>query len=141
MTTTLPPALIAAYQATHYQVFIAGETITLRIGAISSRLFELHKQHDVTCSGFLTAWNPYSVNVSLGGNCDAQTSLLEKLGQLKLALLPGLGIDPAGSVPGEESVLALGLTSEEAISFGNQYQQNAVVWIGNDAVPELILLK
>lgn len=73
MLTTLSPASIAAYQATHYQVFVAGERIALRIGVASTRLHELYIQHDVTCSGFLTAWNSYSANVSPEANRDAQT--------------------------------------------------------------------
>jgi hypothetical protein len=37
--------------------------------------------------------------------------------------------------------LILGLDLEAARTLGNRMEQNAIVWIGADAVPELVLLK
>jgi len=37
--------------------------------------------------------------------------------------------------------LAPGLDLERTKSLGNEFAQNAVLWIGDDAVPQLILLR
>lgn len=63
---------------------------------------------------------------------------LESVGK---QVIPGFGVAEDGSAPGEESVLALNVSLDEAREIGNHYKQNAIVWIGEDAVPQLILLR
>ena len=57
------------------------------------------------------------------------------------AVLPGIGVAPPGHWPGEPSVLALGISRDTAARLGNEYRQNAIVWIGADRIPVLIFLQ
>lgn len=43
--------------------------------------------------------------------------------------------------PTERSYFALGLALEPAKEIGIQFGQDAIVWVGADAVPQLILLR
>jgi hypothetical protein len=129
-----------AYLATEYRV-LPPHAFTLRIGDRSDALLDLYRAGKVRESAFLTAWNPLSVTASEDQNHSAQALLVERLVSIGVAALPGLGIDPAFGHPGEESVLALGLPRDMAISIAQDFRQNALVWIGPDAIPELILLQ
>jgi hypothetical protein len=42
--------------------------------------------------------------------------------------------------PGEPSFLAFGLALEASKTLGKAYEQNAIIWCGADAVPNLVLL-
>ncbi len=61
-------------------------------------------------------------------------------------LAPGRVIEGAGAAPTsgrqeEESFFALGLDLDAARDLGTRYKQDAIVWVGEDAVPKLILLR
>ena len=51
------------------------------------------------------------------------------------------GICPETQYPGEKSFLVFGTELSLAKELGNQFHQNAILWINNDAIPQLILLK
>ena len=53
----------------------------------------------------------------------------------------GMGEHPSGQWPGEPSFLILGLPLDAAKQLGARHEQNAIVWCGTDAVPQLILLR
>lgn len=138
--SAIPQSLQDAYLATEYRV-LPPHAFTLRIGARSDALLDLYRAGETREAAFLTAWNPVSVAASDEQNRSAQALLVERLASIGVAALPGLGIDPASDYPGEESVLALGLPRELAIRIAQDFQQNALVWIGPNAIPELILLQ
>jgi hypothetical protein len=138
--TDISQALQDAYRATHYRV-LAPQAFTLRIGTKSDALLDLYQSSGAREAAFLTAWNPLSVTASAEQNRSAQALLVERLVSMGVAALPGLGINPASEHPGEESLLALGLPRDAAISLAQDFRQNALVWIGPDAIPELILLQ
>jgi hypothetical protein len=129
-----------AYLVTEYRV-LPPHAFTLRIGDRSDALLDLYRAGEAREAAFLTAWNPLSVTASEEQNRIAQALLAERLASIGVAALPGLGIDPASDYPGEESVLALGLPRDMAIRIAQDFNQNALVWIGPDAIPELILLQ
>jgi hypothetical protein len=56
-------------------------------------------------------------------------------------LVEGLGQHPINSWEGEESFLVLGISLAKASEVGRKYDQNAIVWIDTDAIPQLILLR
>jgi hypothetical protein len=74
-------------------------------------------------------------------NETAQAELERLLTRDGFIVWRGRGIDPSGDWPGEDSVLVLGISKDVSIDFGRQYRQNAIVWLGEDATPELVLLK
>jgi hypothetical protein len=58
-----------------------------------------------------------------------------------LAFLPGIRQHPENGWPDEESFLVFGLTLQAARTLGAHWLQNALIWTGSDALPQLILLR
>ena len=131
--------LIQAYKETHYTVQDV-EPFVLRIGVVSEALMACHKRHRVDCSAFITAWNPYSKQLSAQENEERHQALIAEIKGRSLSFLPGVGQHPSNNWLGEQSVLVLGLSLEAAKTLGRRFDQNAVVWTGGDGVPELVLL-
>ena len=140
MGSVINEKLLEAYRATHFNV-IGPPSFTLRVGEPSRQLSELYRAHEVTTAAFLTAWNPYSEETPQEENDRAQARLETEANSLAAAVLPGMGQDPSGKWPGEPSFLVLGISHDAAQLLGAQYCQNAIVWIGRDLVPELVLLR
>ena len=140
MISNVDPATIAAYAATHYVVNGIEPGFVLRAGQLSAELKALHQQTGVACSAFLTAWNPGSRRRANEINQAAQCELEATLRAAALPLFAGVGVDPNGNWPGEQSVLVLGIGRERAERLGRHYGQIAILWIGADAVPEVVLL-
>ncbi len=138
--TEIPHELILAYEATYFRV-LEPQEFTLRVGQRSAELQSLYVGIGVTCAGYLTAWNPFSKEVSELENKNAQQQLLRQLSLEGFPALNALGIDPSGDWPGEESVFVPGLSLDRAKLLGSKFGQNAIVWAGPDAVPQLVLLR
>jgi hypothetical protein len=56
-------------------------------------------------------------------------------------VLDAEGADPTGAWPPEPSFFALGINEETARLLGIRYRQDAVLWVGANAIPELLLLR
>jgi hypothetical protein len=138
--TKIPSDLIMAYETTDFRVLEPRE-FTLRVGQRSAELHELYVELGVTCAGYLTAWNPFSKEALELENEYAQRQLLRRLSLEGFPALNALGINPSGGWQGEDSVFVPGLDLERAISLGNEFGQNAIVWVGHDAIPQLVLLR
>jgi hypothetical protein len=138
--TTIDPGTVQAYLETHYQVFVP-TPLTLRIGAANAGLADLHRRQGVQASAFITACNPLGREVSKALNIERQQALAESLSALDLAFIDGVGQHPSGKWDGEASFLVFGLTLESSRALGERWEQNAIVWCGADAVPQLILLR
>jgi hypothetical protein len=139
-TIALSAATVRAYRQTHYRV-LALRRFTLHISRHSEPLQALHATYDVGCSAFVTASNPYSQPCSLARNSARHQALIASLARHGHAYLPAYGRHPAGTWPAERSVLVLGLTLWQAQALGAALQQNAIVWSGANATPQLILLR
>jgi hypothetical protein len=140
MIFKVDPTLLAAYAATDYVVNGVEPAFVLRVGQPSTPLRTLHEQYGISCSAFLTAWNPGSSIRANELNQSAQSELETTLRARGFTLIPGVGVDPDGNWPAEQSVLVLGVAREEAEQLGREYGQNAILWMGADAVPEVLLL-
>lgn len=138
--TEIPHELILAYEATDFRV-LEPQEFTLRIGQHSAELQSLYVELGVKCAGYLTAWNPFSNEASELENEYAQRQLLRQLSLEGFPALNALGIDSSGDWPGEESVFVPGLCLDRAKLLGSEFGQNAIVWAGPDAVPQLVLLR
>lgn len=131
---------LAAFHATHYRVDGPNGSFVLRIGAHSRELQQLHESNGVVSSAYLTAWNPLGELVPLETNVLHQQALQRDLAGLGAPVLSGEGKDPeSGWV--EQSLLAIGLSRKQAVTLGNRYGQLAIVFAGQDAIPELVLLR
>lgn len=137
---TIDDATIQAYRETEYRVH-GDEPFTLQIGRFCEALVAIHKRHRVNCSAYITACNPYSKQFDEAANEGRQADLGRELRTRSLTTLEGIGQHPSNQWPGEASYLILGLTLEAAKSLGTRLEQNAIVWSGADAIPQLFLLR
>ncbi len=136
----LAQQLIQAYLETEYRVF-AEPPFVLTVGIASPELIRLYQAHKVACAALITAFNPFSQELTADENRRRQDDLTKQLTQRSLDFVEGVGQHPSGDWPGEPSVLAFGLELEAARSLGKSMQQNAIIWCGADAAPNLVLLK
>jgi hypothetical protein len=58
-----------------------------------------------------------------------------------LGAIEGSGSEEGAEWPAEKSWFALGLQLDPARALGRHFDQDAIVWVGADAVPQLILLR
>ncbi|MFL9855102.1 DUF3293 domain-containing protein [Paraburkholderia madseniana] len=131
---------IQAYLETDYRA--CGDTpTTLKVGETNPTLATLHEAHDAECSAFITACNPFSQSSSDDFNAARQQALADELKDLGFTFIDGIGQHPSNNWPGETSFLVLGLPIETAKALGTRYGQNAIVWSGADATPQLVLLR
>ena len=136
-TTLVDEHTLRAYRETDYRVL--GEAgFVLRIDQFNAALAAAHATHDCTCSAFITAFNPHSVRLPDAENLARQQALREVLRQQQSAFLDGIGQHPDSHWPGEPSFLVFGLSVEEACTMGQRFAQNAIVWAGSTAIPQLI---
>ena len=143
-TSILAPALLRAYEETHYCVNAATPDqaeFVLRVNEVSKSLAAMHKKYGVDCSAYLTACNPWSESLPDAENAIRQASLLQELRVRSLRWFVGIGQHPGNHWPGEPSVLILGLSLAAAKVLAQDFEQNAFVWSGADAKPQLVVLR
>ena len=136
----VPDGTRKAYRET---VFIVHGTtpIELRIGVQNSALASLYVETLSDCAAFVTGYNSHSEILSDAANAERQATLEGELRQEGWKVLHGVGRHPSGNWPGEPSLLVLGTGIEAAMGLGKRYEQNAIVWCGTDAVPQLVILR
>lgn len=140
LASDIDAELIRAYEETEYRI-LEGQPFTFHIGKVSHDLSQEHKRHRVECSALLTACNPLGQQFSEDTNRTRQRALVKELNIRSLSFLSGIGQHPTGLWRAEPSYLVFGLTLEAAKTLGARFEQNAIVWTGPDAVPQLILLR
>lgn len=131
---------VQAYMETEYRV-LGDAPFVIRVGERCPELAAAHKRHRVDCSAFITACNPLSQALDDLANSERHAALGRELRQRSLVFVEGVGQHTSNQWPGETSFLVLGLTLEAAKTLGSRWEQNAIIWIGGDAVPQLILLR
>lgn len=139
-STEIPDSTIAAYQAACFRVLIEDGFI-LRLDEINRQLVRLFAKDQVKSAAFITAYHPFSQPTTELENTAAQAELEAEIESIDLDFYPGHGEDPTGQWAAEPSVLVMGIGLEQAKRLGVKYQQNAIVWIGHDAKPHLLLLR
>jgi Protein of unknown function (DUF3293) len=137
----IPPDKLAAYLATNYRFGHGLDRITLRIDTRSEALKRLYASSGCACGAFLTAYNPMGQAHSLEVNEAAHACLVAELHALAIEVIEGAGADSSGAWPEEKSVFALGVELEVARTLGIRYRQDAIVWVGKDAIPILVVLR
>jgi len=138
--SVIDPRTIQAYLETEYRVH-GPSGFTLRVGEASAELLAAHARHQVECSAYLTACNPFSRPTDDAENATRQAALVAAVERMGLVHEAGIGQHPSNEWPGEESVLIHGLSLEAASELATRFEQNGFVWSGPDATPRLILLR
>ena len=139
--SVVPPEKRDAYLATNYCLGFGPEGIVLNIGKHSASLAERFTEHGVTSGAFITAYNPEGTQQSAEANSRDHAALLAQVAALGHAFIEGEGADATGEWPAERSVFACGMDKASACMVGRQFRQDAIVWVGPDAVPQLVLLR
>lgn len=124
------------YTNTTYRVF--DPSLDIRIGVDNKALGEFLSQIGHTHWAFLTAYNPYSQEMSLFQNSKRNEVLLSDLNQYRV--FKGEGRGNEGRWQPEKSFLAVGIHREVAVFLGRKYEQRAIV-IGEGSKAELVMLK
>jgi hypothetical protein len=140
-TTQIHPDKVRAYLATDYWLGHTDQDIVLTIAQCSKRLADLFASKGVACGAFLTAYNPRGATQPDAANDKAHAQLAAKLQELGLEAIEGSGSEEGTDWLSEKSLFALGLSLEPARAIGIHFDQDAIVWVGPDAVPQLILLR
>ena len=140
-TTQIQPDKVRAYLATDYRLGHAAQDIVLTIGQRSDRLAALFAAKGVNCGAFLTAYNPRGTLQPEAANHLAHARLATQLEQLRHEVIAGAGSETGTDWAPEESYFALGLALAPAKAMGTHFDQDAIVWVGADAKPQLILLR
>jgi hypothetical protein len=118
--------LLEAYRKTRYEAQAPGGKVVLRHG---ERSLELDRLLDARAPGwaFITAWNPGSnPRLSIDENRRRQQELEAALSP-RYRTFKGKGVGDDGRWPPEESVLVLGISRDQALRFGRQFGQLAIV--------------
>lgn len=139
--TAISTEKIAAYQATHYRVGNGPKALILRVDIKSGSLPRLYRTTGQSSGLFVTAFNPFGLSQSAEANEAADSQLGDCLRALSPHVIDGAGVDPTGAWPEEKSFFALGIDEGTARGIGSRFGQDAVVWVGPDAIPRLLLLR
>lgn len=140
-STTISDELIAAYGETDYRVVADDCDLVLNIGQRSDELASHYALTGKYQATFITAENPFSRAATEEENAASQAALYQDLFATGAVIKEGAGQGKDPAWPAEASFLAIGVSRQEACELGRRYSQNAIVWIGPEAVPELVLLR
>lgn len=139
--TQILPDKVRAYLATAYRIPQTRDDIVLTIGQRSQRLADLYAVSGFECGAFLTAYNPQGAMQSDAANERAHADLAALLRGQGISAIEGSGGEEDSDWPAEKSWFALGLQLQPAKDLGRHFDQDAIVWVDEDAVPQLILLR
>lgn len=141
VSSTISNQLIASYAHADYRIGTATKCITLKIDQYSEPLAHFLATSNQSCAAIVSAFNPCSQLVSDAENIATHESLRNFLACHSYQGIESLHTDPAGVWPAEKSFFIPGIDIYSAKSLGQQFSQNAIVWIDNDAIPRLLLLR
>ena len=110
----------------------------MALGRACPALADVMAARGVSTACFLTAWNPRSQPRSEAENEADQTRLKARLEALGATWLAAEGRDPDGGWDSEPSLVALGLTFQQACDLGDEFGQNAVLFSGADGAMRLV---
>ncbi len=140
-STRIHPDKVRAYLDTDYRLGHSAQDIVLTIGRRSERLAKVFGANAVHCGAFLTAHNPRGTLQPDAVNEAGHAELSGLLRDQGLRAIEGSGSEEGTDWPSEKSWFALGLQLDPAKALGHRFDQDAIVWVGADAVPQLILLR
>lgn len=136
----IPAELESAYRGALYIVHAKDKSIHLKVGDSSPEMVDLMRFYGLKSAALITAFNPRSVLVTAQENVHNHNALVDDINALGLESLSGEGGDVSNAWPSEPSVLALGISLQDAEVLADRYRQNAFLWIaGNDGSVRLNL--
>ena len=141
MSSKINDDLIASYHSAIYHFGVEPSSIGLCIDQHSEPLSKVIAESGDRCAVFISAYNPGTLIQSSESNRAAHDRLHDDLRSHSNRIIEGVASDPSGAWPPEKVFLAVGVDLVTAQRLGDQYGQNAILWIDEDAVPRLVLLR
>lgn len=135
----LPQSILQAYVDTAYSVHTEPAPIVLRVGEPNVQLQAWHQAQGVCESVFVTAVNPFGMQVADAVNDEAMAALRRFLSEQGYRWVEGLGQGDDGEWPAEPSLLVPGGDAALALRLCVLFRQNATVYIGCDGIPLIAL--
>ena len=138
----LDPVLFNAYLQTDYWCAGIGSNpdFVLNINLLQPEMKVVYEVFATNCAAFLTAWNPYSRMLGELENTERQNQMIKRLESLGYSCLAAEGHPRNGDWKPESSILVPGLSEADACRIGKEFEQNAIVWVGQDCIPRLLVL-
>jgi len=134
----ISPELIAAYEATHYEVEAPGGKEVIRIGhPVPEVIQALMLPWDKLA--VVTAFNPFSIPLSKEENLRRHEVLRGVVEAAGRRMLFGEGRDAAGKWDSETSIAIFDATDDELDDWMLAFGQNAIVVATRGGLPELRL--
>lgn len=138
--TRIGPDLIQAYRRTAYGVD-SDTPFTVHVGQCNGPLQHLMGLQQCHSAAYITACNPASLPLGKANNARRQADLAAYLKRSGYVFLQGQGRGVDIRWEAEPSFLVLGMAPQVAKAVGRRWGQNAILWCGEDAVPQLVLLR
>ena len=113
----------------------------MRIGEKSEFLQSLCVETGSKSALFITAFNPEGIAHASDENIKFQKELGDIAANIADLIFEGEGGDPSGIWPPEQSYLIIGVDRSTSVELGKRFRQNAILWIGSDYIPELVMLR
>jgi hypothetical protein len=135
--TKISAALIKEYEASDFIFYPENGIDILKVGKKNKYLDKILKKEKIKSAVFITAWNPFSKNLTPKQNKKNQDSLIKLFSKKKIQIIYGQGRSQDLKCF-EDSILALGVSKEDSIKFGKKFKQNAVVLYEKNNKAELL---
>lgn len=132
--------LVQAYRNTTYAVGVA-TPFAVYVGQASGTLRSLMAQHQCQSAAYITACNPSGRCLTDGQNAWRQAALAEYLRRSGYVFFSGQGKGADAYWKAEPSFLVLGIPLQMAKALARRWRQNAILWCGADAVPQLVWMR
>jgi len=137
----LDAELVAQYRQAIYQVGMGSDAFDVKVNQYSERMFQLMGEKHVSYAAIITAYNPLSQVCDVQRNQAAYHRLRNTLMHTAFPLIESVNIDPFGIWPDERSICVLGIDLETICTMGRKFEQNAIIWIERNGVPQLVILR
>jgi hypothetical protein len=133
--------LEAAYRATTYRVFLPGGVVDLRFGQPNESLRCWLETAGCKSYAIITAYNPGGTPVDAGRNAERQSQLECELLEGNYEPYAGENLPDDPAAPSEETCFVPDITREDACALAEDFGQNAIVWAGEDGLPQLVWIE
>ena len=134
----LDEALVAAYRATDYVLFVGdGADVTLNIGRPNPAFDRVLDLRGAACAVVVTAYNPRSVVLPDAENQARHARLTALLESRGFDYAIGEGRDPTGHWQAEVECVVFGISVAAGLELARAFDQNAIVFVTRGAAPEL----
>lgn len=129
----LSPMLIRAYREALYEFTDKDINLVLKVGIISEELSEFMTLNNYSSAAVITAFNPYSEQLSNDDNEKLQSALKSDLEALNLTIFNGYGRDSQNQWPAEPSFLVFSPKINDIENLALKYKQHAFLFVYNNS--------